>query len=59
MPRAFVMVTPFNKLVQYVHDNKEISCFACWKIGFKYLPQMQMNNIDQVSFYIMHLYMYS
>ena len=51
------MVTPLNKLIQYVRDNKEMSSFACWKLGFKYFSnkvQLDSNKVYYYAHYCLH-----
>ena len=46
MPRAFIAICRFGELLIHVKDCPESSSFACWLLGVKYLPKLELN--DQV-----------
>lgn len=50
------MVTSFKELIKYARDNVEMSSFACWKLGYKHLPQMKLDMQTQVQLYYAYIY---
>lgn len=52
MPRAFVVVCPYEKLPFHFHAYRNhMSAFVCWKIGNYVLPTIDLQNTVEVNKY--------